>query len=120
MFKGIDQVFAPNTENKAMVQTLFYAYVIEQKTGRKQLEPHLYVARKMREEGTLFSGKEGVLTDEFLAFQKENFVEFLRDTLQEIFNPAIPFRHNPDTVVYPSDPYTLFYREASKWADAEE
>ncbi|QRQ60701.1 PD-(D/E)XK nuclease family protein [Sphingobacterium multivorum] len=120
MFKGIDQVFAPNTENKAMVQTLFYAYVFEQKTGRKQLEPHLYVARKMREEGTLFSGKEGVLTDEFLAFQKENFVEFLRDTLQEIFNPAIPFRHNPDTVVYPSDPYTLFYREASKWADAEE
>lgn len=120
IFKEIDQVFAPNTENKAMVQTLFYAYVFEQKTGRKQLEPHLYVARKMREEGTLFSGKEGIMTDEFLAFQKENFVRFLRDILQEIFNPDIPFRHNPDTVVYPSDPYTLFYREASKWADAEE
>ncbi len=120
IFKEIDQVFAPNTENKAMVQTLFYAYVFEQKTGRKQLEPHLYVARKMREEGTLFSGKEGIMTDEFLAFQKENFVRFLRDILQEIFNPAIPFRHNPDTVVYPSDPYTLFYREASKWANVEE
>jgi len=120
LFKEIDQVFAPNTENKAMVQTLFYAYVFEQKTGRKQLEPHLYVARKMREEGTLFSGKEGILTDEFLAFQKENFIRFLRDILQEIFNPDVPFRHNPDTIVYPSDPYTLFYREASKWAEAEE
>ncbi|WP_286734409.1 MULTISPECIES: PD-(D/E)XK nuclease family protein [Sphingobacterium] len=120
IFKEIDQVFAPNTENKAMVQTLFYAYVFEQKTGRKQLEPHLYVARKMREEGTLFSGKEGILTDEFLAFQKENFVRFMRDILQEIFNPDVPFRHNPDSMIYPSDPYTLFYREASKWGDAEE
>ncbi|MGE8290604.1 MAG: PD-(D/E)XK nuclease family protein, partial [Sphingobacterium sp.] len=62
IFREIDQVFAPNTENKALIQTLFYAYVFEQKTGRKQLEPHLYVARKMREEGTLFNGKEGVLT----------------------------------------------------------
>lgn len=117
IFKEIDQVFAPNTENKAMVQTLFYAYVFEQKTGRKQLEPHLYVARKMREEGTLFTGKEGILTNEFLAFQKENFVKFLRDTLEEIFNPEIPFRHNPDAMIYPSDPYTLFYREASKWSE---
>jgi hypothetical protein len=117
IFKEIDQVFAPNTENKAMVQTLFYAYVFEQKTGRKQLEPHLYVARKMREEGTLFTGKEGILTNEFLAFQKENFVKFLRDTLEEIFNPEIPFRHNPDAMIYSSDPYTLFYREASKWSE---
>lgn len=120
LFKDIDQVFAPNTENKAMVQTLFYAFVFEQKTGRKQLEPHLYVARKMREEGTLFHGKEGILTADFLAFQKENFVKFLRNILAEIFNPDIPFRHNPEAVIYPSDPYTLFYREASKWLETEE
>lgn len=119
-FKEMDQVFAPNTENKALIQTLFYAYVFEQKTGRKQLEPHLYVARKMREEGTLFNGKEGVLTADLLAFQKENFVGFLSKILSEIFNPEIPFRHNPDATIYPSDPYTLFYREASKWAENEE
>mgnify|MGYP000850266154 CR=1 FL=1 len=119
LFKEIDQVFAPNTENKAMVQTLFYAYVFEQKTGRTQLEPHLYVARKMREEGTLFNGKEGVLTAEFLAFQKENFIKFLSNILTEIFNPNIPFRHNPEAVIYPNDPYTLFYQEASKWAEME-
>jgi len=120
IFREINQVFAPNTENKALIQTLFYAYVFEQKTGRKQLEPHLYVARKMREEGTLFNGKEGVLTADFLAFQKENFVGFLSNILSEIFNPEIPFRHNPDATIYPSDPYTLFYREASKWAENEE
>src|SRR5690606_25030302 len=119
-FKDIRQVFGPNTENKAMVQTLFYAYVFEQKTGRKALEPHLYVARKMREEGTLFHGKEGVLTAEFLAFQKDNFVQFLRNILNEIFDPAIPFKHHPDAVIYPSDPYTLFYRDASKSPEAEE
>ncbi|MNI32628.1 ATP-dependent helicase/deoxyribonuclease subunit B [compost metagenome] len=120
IFREIDQVFAPNTENKALIQTLFYAYVFEQKTGRKQLEPHLYVARKMREEGTLFNSKEGVLTADFLAFQKENFVGFLSNILSEIFNPEIPFRHNPDATIYSSDPYTLFYREASKWAENEE
>ncbi|MNN84101.1 hypothetical protein D3C81_2012240 [compost metagenome] len=74
----------------------------------------------MREEGTLFNSKEGVLTADFLAFQKENFVGFLSNILSEIFNPEIPFRHNPDATIYSSDPYTLFYREASKWAENEE
>src|SRR5690606_5021616 len=50
IFKTIDKVFAANTENKALVQTLFYAYVFEQVTGRRHIEPHLYVARRMREE----------------------------------------------------------------------
>ena len=112
-FSNIDKVFAPNTENKALVQTLFYAYVFEQVTGIKNLEPHLYVARKMREEGTVFYGSYGAsMTDEFLAEQKERFVDFLRSTLEEIFNPEIPFKHNPEAHVYPSDPYTLFYRNA--------
>src|SRR5690606_15705919 len=52
-FRQLEKVFAPNTENKALVQTLFYAYIFEQVTGRTQLEPHLYVARRMREDGTL-------------------------------------------------------------------
>src|SRR5690606_4289818 len=58
-FKNIEKVFASNTSNKALIQTLFYAYVFEQKTGILNLEPHLYVARKMREEGTLFYGSRG-------------------------------------------------------------
>lgn len=110
-FSTMEKVFASNTENKALVQTLFYAYVFEQKTGFHHLEPHLYVARKMREEGTLFYGSYGALMEgEFLAQQKEEFVNFLRTTLEEIFDRDRPFRHNPDTHMYPSDPYTLFYR----------
>ncbi|WP_159637622.1 PD-(D/E)XK nuclease family protein [Sphingobacterium composti Ten et al. 2007 non Yoo et al. 2007] len=117
-FSSIDKVFAANTENKALVQTLFYAYVFEQKTGINNLEPNLYVARKMREEGTIFYGSRGaVMQDEFLAEQKEEFVKFLKTTLEEIFNPEIPFKHNPEAHIYESDPYTLFYRNAMKEED---
>ncbi len=113
IFKDIEKVFAANTENKALVQTLFYAYVFEQVTNRRNLEPHLYVARRMRDEGTLFRGNRGaVMEGAYLAEQKEAFVGFLRTTLEEIFNPDIPFRHNADMHVYESDPYTLFYRSA--------
>lgn len=111
-FKDIDKVFSPNTENKALVQTLFYSYVFEQVTKRHDLEPHLYVARRMREEGTLFRGKTLSMEGEMLAEQKKVFVDFLRDTLEEIFDPTVPFRHNPEMHVYESDPYQLFYRNA--------
>ena len=114
-FSSIEKVLAPNTENKALVQTLFYTYVFEEKTGILNLEPNLYVARKMREEGTLFYGSRGALMEgEFLAEQKIEFVKFLRTTLEEIFNPETPFKHNPEAHIYESDPYTLFYRNAIK------
>jgi ATP-dependent helicase/nuclease subunit B len=112
-FRNLDKVFCANTENKALLQTLFYAYVFEQVTKRGQLEPHLYVARKMREEGTLFNDGKELLTGESLQEVKHAFIQFLRSTLEEIFDKNIPFKHNPDTTVYPSDPYTLFYRNAA-------
>lgn len=112
IFGNLDKVFAENTENKALLQTLFYAYVYEQVSGLKGLEPHLYVARRMREDGTLFRNRSGsmVFEDLILEDQKKVFIGFLKDTLEELFNPEIPFKHNPDAVVYPSDPYTLFYK----------
>lgn len=111
-FKDLEKVFSSNSDNKALVQTLFYAYVYEQVSGRMGLEPHLYVARKMREEGTVFNGRTQVLVGEELQEAKEEFVSFLRTTLEEIFDASIPFKHYPDALVYPSDPYTLFYRNA--------
>ena len=114
-FSSINKVFAANTENKALVQTLFYSYVFEQKSGIQNLEPHLYVARKMREEGTLFTGSYNKLMEgEFLAEQKLEFTNFLKETLEELFNPEIPFKHNPDAHIYDSDPYKIFYRNAIK------
>lgn len=112
VFGNLEKVFAENTENKALLQTLFYAYVYEEKSGIQGLEPHLYVARRMREDGTLFRNKSGslVFEDLILEDQKKVFVEFLREKLEELFNPKIPFKHNPEAQVYPSDPYGLFYR----------
>ncbi|MGB7526740.1 PD-(D/E)XK nuclease family protein [Sphingobacterium cellulitidis] len=112
IFGNLEKVFAENTENKALLQTLFYAYVYEEKSGIQGLEPHLYVARRMREDGTLFRNKSGsmVFEDLILEDQKKVFVEFLREKLKELFNPEIPFKHNPEAQVYPSDPYGLFYR----------
>lgn len=120
-FSTMEKVFAANTENKALVQTLLYAYVFEQKTGIRNLEPNLYVARKMREEGTLFYGSRGALLEgEFLAQQKEEFIVFMRDILEEIFNQEISFKHNPDAHIYDSDPYTLFYRNGIKEEEEKE
>ena len=112
IFGNLDKVFAENTENKALLQTLFYAYVYEQVSGLKGLEPHLYVARRMREDGTLFRNRSGSMVFENLTLddQKKVFIGFLKETLEELFNPEIPFKHNPDAVVYPSDPYILFYK----------
>src|SRR5690606_13023301 len=82
-FKNLEKVFASHTANKALVQTLFYTYVFEQVTGRKQLEPHLYVARRMRDEGTLFCKGNTTLEGETLHTVKEDFATFLRTTLEE-------------------------------------
>lgn len=113
-FSNIEKVFCANTENKALIQTLFYSLIYEQVTSKTALEPHLYVARKMREEGTVFKAKNGPsMEGSYLLEQKENFSQFLKIILEEIFNPEIPFRHNPDTKPYPSDPYTMFYQHTS-------
>lgn len=113
VFSTPEKVFSKNTENKALVQTLFYSLVYEQVTGKTELEPHLYVARKMREEGTLFHGKNGLRMEGVsLSEQKGLFYDFLKTTLEEIFDPEVPFRHAPETKLYPSDPYTLFYQNS--------
>jgi len=111
-FKGLDKVFIKNTENKALVQTLFYTYVYEQVTGRVGIEPNLYVARKMREEGTLFYAKSEILESIYLDEVKKEFIAFLKTILEEIFNPEIPFKHDPNAKIYDSDPYILFYKNA--------
>jgi len=122
LFTKPEKVFAKDTENKALLQTLFYAFVYEQVTGIKGLEPHLYVARRMREDGTLFRNNSGsmVFSDYFLEEMKSDFVVFLRKTLEELFNRKIPFKHDPDAQVYPSDPYTLFYKYSVKESIEEE
>ena len=112
-YHGLDTLLAPASakSNKAMIQTLFYTYVYEQVTGKRGVEPNLYIARRLRTEGPLFytSGRGRQLAEgEGLETIKVHFVEFLRHTLEELFNPDIPFQDNPDAVSYPNDPYREF------------
>lgn len=112
-YNGLDTLFAPASakSNKAMIQTLFYTYVYEQVTGKRGVEPNLYIARRLRKEGPLFymSGRGRYVAEgEELEAIKKQFVEFLRHTLEELFNPDVPFQHNPDAILYPDDPYREF------------
>lgn len=94
-----------------MIQTLFYTYVYEQVSGRKGVEPNLYVARKLRGESSLFyrSGRgRMVMQGAFLESLKTGFVDFLRHTLEELFDASVPFTDNSGAKVYPSDPYREF------------
>lgn len=98
-FTTLEDIFDPETDkqNKALVQTLFYTYVYEQAKGITGMEPNLYLIRKMRKEGTLFhfseSRKKVQLQAEHLEGLKEDFSRLLKEKLEELFNPDIPFVH---------------------------
>lgn len=116
-FHSEETLFAPISEksNKAMIQTLFYTYIYEQATGKRGVEPNLYVARKLRQDGSLFyrSGRgRMVMQGDLLESLKENFAGFLRQTLEELFNPEVPFANNDQAPIYPSDPYLEFIGQA--------
>lgn len=124
-FSSMETLLAPASprSNKAMIQTLFYTFVYEQVTGKRGVEPNLYIARRLRTEGPLFhmTGRGGGLIAEGAALEdiKQQFEVFLRQTLEELFNPDIPFRHNPDAVLYPNEPYLEFLAQALPDSDED-
>lgn len=115
-YTDIDNLFDPTSgkQNKALLQTLFYTYIYEQKTGKKDVEPNLYVARKLRQEGSLFYTKsranKSVLSGASLASFKEAFELRLRQSLEDLFNKKIPFKHDPNVNLPYNDHYQEFFR----------
>lgn len=99
--------------NKALLQTLFYTYVYETLTGEKNVEPHLYAVRKLRQEGSLFYKGTGFkkerLEGDILYNLKETFKEYLRSNLEALFNPDIPFAHREGVAPYQNNPYEEFF-----------
>ncbi|KIO78147.1 ATP-dependent nuclease subunit B [Pedobacter lusitanus] len=99
-YSSLEEIFDRETDkqNKALIQTLFYTYVYEQSRGISGMEPNLYLIRKMRKEGTLFSfygekRKKIQLQAEHLESLKLDFSRLLREKLEELFNPETPFIH---------------------------
>ncbi|MHC8948495.1 PD-(D/E)XK nuclease family protein [Sphingobacterium hungaricum] len=119
-YATLEDAFETNGKklNKALIQTLFYTYVFEQATGIKNVEPHLYIIRKMTKEGSLFrtrrrieleGGKSKVssleLSGELLTEEKEIFQQELKLKLKELFDPAIPFYVSTEDGNYSYSPY---------------
>lgn len=99
--------------NKALIQTLYYTHIYEQIAGTTDVEPHLYSVRRMRNEGTLFKipvprNAPILLQGEVLADVKAHFQLFLKEKLEELFDPNFPFIHPPDATIYPGSPYAPF------------
>ncbi|MHB1180140.1 MAG: PD-(D/E)XK nuclease family protein, partial [Daejeonella sp.] len=86
-------------QNKALLQTLFYTFVYEKARNVNNVEPHLYTVKEFKG-GTLFSTKGRTslkLIDENLADLKDQFEGRLKEKLNELFDPAIPFRQTTNT-----------------------
>ena len=95
--------------NKALVQTLFYTYVYEQISKNENVEPNLYIVKTMAKDGVTFSGKDGVLTGDFLASEKELFAAALQTKLKELFDYTIPFKASANPKNYPYSIYTTLF-----------
>lgn len=124
---GVDfQLFNRNWKdsNKAFIQTLYYTYIYEQLSGHS-VTPHLYSIRKMRKEGTNFKFRiphKGLLpiTGPVLAQVKQDFPDFLRQKLEELFNPEIPFIHPSGATVYEGSIYESYLSSALDFGEEEE
>ncbi|MCL4639076.1 MULTISPECIES: PD-(D/E)XK nuclease family protein [Olivibacter] len=115
-YTDIDSLFDPSSGkfNKALLQTLFYTYIYEKKTGKIGVEPNLYVARRLRQEGSLFytksRGSKFLLSEASLSSFKEAFELRLRQVLEDLFNQQIPFKHDPRINLPYNDHYQEFFR----------
>lgn len=92
-FASLEKLFERDgkAQNKVVVQTLFYTYIFEQVKQTQNVEPNLYVVRKMKEEGTRFKSGKIVLQEFDLEEAKTDFREYLQKTLKEMFDRQIPF-----------------------------
>ncbi len=110
-YSSIDECFDTDCGNinKALVQTLFYTHVYEQISKNENVEPNLYIVKTMTKEGVSFAGKGGILKDDFLASEKQLFLNALKEKLKELFDYNIPFRASQNSGNYVYSIYTTLF-----------
>lgn len=120
--KNNDEIFNASDPkfNKALIQTLFYTYIYEQKNGIQDVEPHLYTVRRLNNEGSFFHSDKQALVGDKLKELKVVFRSKLRETLEELFNKDIPFMHNPSVILSYNELYEEFFRSSSSDHEAIE
>lgn len=104
VFRDLDSLFDENSKhpNKALLQTLFYTWVVEQVKGTGGVEPHLYTVRSFKEKTLFRDGYKVELRDDALQGYKIGFEARMREKLNELFDARIPFRQttNLETCTY--------------------
>ncbi len=92
-YSSLEKLFERDgkSQNKAVVQTLFYTYIYEQVKRTSNVEPNLYAVRKMKTEGTRFKSGKTILQSVDLEDAKAAFTGHLQNTLAEMFDQQIPF-----------------------------
>lgn len=90
-FKDMENLVTDsNNRSGAIFQTFFYAWLIYQETGNKNLNPSVYYIRNLFKgfDPYIYTGK--TIVDDFAPYLKE-FNTTLETLLSDIFNPKIPF-----------------------------
>lgn len=105
--------------NPAAFQIMLYTLLYFKKYNKLAI-PHLYIIRKMDEEGTeLKLGNPAIPLNNLHEHLKE-FESGLTQLLQEIFDYQIPFEHNRDAQYCANSPYALFCNAAPAMLSDEE
>ncbi len=110
-YSSIDDCFDTDGANinKALIQTLFYTHVYEQISKNENVEPNLYVVKTMSDKVVNFTGKGGLLKNEFLATEKQVFLIAMREKLKELFDYTIPFKVSKNPGNYTYSIYTTLF-----------
>ncbi|RZL18644.1 MAG: hypothetical protein EOO89_05605 [Pedobacter sp.] len=92
-FSAIEKVF--NTDgkniNKALIQTLIYTYAYEKQSGKKGVEPILFVVKTMADGRVHFQSGRSTLAEAYLEEIKPLFLAQLQDKIAELFDVNVPF-----------------------------
>lgn len=103
-FSEIEKLFDTDGKsiNKALIQTLIYTYAYERQSGRKGVEPSLFVVKTMADGNVYFRSRKSTLSDAYLEEVKPLFLEQLQQKVAEIFDLNVPFRASavPDNYSY--------------------
>lgn len=103
-FSDIEKLFDTDGKNinKALIQTLIYTYAYERQSGRKGVEPNLFVVKTMADGNVYFRSRKSSLSEAYLEEVKPLFLEELRTKVAELFDVNIPFRASqaPDNYSY--------------------